>query len=263
MQAEGLPEGASWRCSRSPRRAAARDLDRAGRHAARWQQAEQLDRAATCAGLELLDEAGWTVGDDGMRRNGRARRCSVEFLDDNPTFDRIINPYVENLRRLGVDARYDHGGPGAGAAAPGRLRLRHRARPLRHGPRAPRWSCASGSVQSRGREQRRNFMGLADPAVDRLIERVDRRREPRGARRRGPRARPGAARQALLGAAVVQGQYLVAYYDMYGHPETRCRPTALGRSTSGGSTPRTTALEGRGRLALGHWAPTSSAGCCW
>ncbi len=28
----------------------------------------------------------------------------VEILEDSPTFDRVINPYVQNLRALGVDA---------------------------------------------------------------------------------------------------------------------------------------------------------------
>ncbi|MEM1430296.1 MAG: extracellular solute-binding protein [Pseudomonadota bacterium] len=64
----------------------------------------QLDRGNLRRALALLDEAGWAVDpSDGMRRkDGKTLR--VEFLNDSPTFDRVINPYVENLRRAGVDA---------------------------------------------------------------------------------------------------------------------------------------------------------------
>ncbi|MCI2399421.1 extracellular solute-binding protein [Aliiroseovarius subalbicans] len=65
--------------------------------------ARQLDRKNLRRASALLDEAGWAVGDDGMRRkNGQLLK--VEFLERSPAFDRVINPYVENLRRLGVDA---------------------------------------------------------------------------------------------------------------------------------------------------------------
>ncbi len=65
--------------------------------------ARQLDRGNLRKALALLDEAGWAVGDDGMRsKDGKALK--VEFLNDSQTFDRVINPYVENLRRAGIDA---------------------------------------------------------------------------------------------------------------------------------------------------------------
>lgn len=65
----------------------------------------QLDRSALRAASALLDEAGWEVGDDGMRRKD-GKVLAIEFLNDSQTFDRVINPFVENLKRLGVDARH-------------------------------------------------------------------------------------------------------------------------------------------------------------
>lgn len=65
----------------------------------------QLDRKHVRAASQLLDEAGWIVGDDGMRRKD-GQTLVVEFLDDSQTFDRVINPFVDNLRRIGVDARH-------------------------------------------------------------------------------------------------------------------------------------------------------------
>jgi len=64
----------------------------------------QLDRANLRAASALLDEAGWAVGDDGIRRNAAGEVLRVEFLNDSPSFDRVIIPYVENLKALGVDA---------------------------------------------------------------------------------------------------------------------------------------------------------------
>lgn len=65
----------------------------------------QLDRKNLRRASALLDEAGWAVGDDLMRRNTKGEALTVEFLNDSPSFDRIVNPYIENLRALGVDAK--------------------------------------------------------------------------------------------------------------------------------------------------------------
>ena len=40
-----------------------------------------------------------------MRRNAKGEVLKVEFIEDSPAFERIISPYVENLRALGVDAQ--------------------------------------------------------------------------------------------------------------------------------------------------------------
>ncbi len=65
----------------------------------------QLDRANLRRASDLLDEAGWKVGDDGIRRNAVGETLKVEFLERSPAFDRVINPFVENLIRLGVEAK--------------------------------------------------------------------------------------------------------------------------------------------------------------
>ena len=65
----------------------------------------QLTRANLRKASALLDEAGWAVGADGMRKNAKGETLTVEFLESNPAFERIINPYVENLKALGVDAK--------------------------------------------------------------------------------------------------------------------------------------------------------------
>ena len=69
--------------------------------------ARQNDRRNLRAAMKLLDEAGWLVGDDGIRRNANGEVLSIEFLSDQPTLDRIIQPFVDNLRAMGVDANYN------------------------------------------------------------------------------------------------------------------------------------------------------------
>jgi len=65
---------------------------------------EPRDRKKARRALRLLKAAGWAPGDDGMlRKDGKT--LVVEFLNSSPLFDRIINPYVSNLRSIGVDAR--------------------------------------------------------------------------------------------------------------------------------------------------------------
>ncbi len=66
--------------------------------------AQAFDRRNARKAAALLDEAGWLVGDDGLRRNAAGETLRVEFLSRSPAFDRIINPYVDNLRKIGVDA---------------------------------------------------------------------------------------------------------------------------------------------------------------
>jgi microcin C transport system substrate-binding protein len=64
----------------------------------------QMDRANLKLASKLLDEAGWLVGGDGMRRKD-GKELEVEFMEASPAFDRIVNPIVENLRSLGVKAK--------------------------------------------------------------------------------------------------------------------------------------------------------------
>ena len=64
-----------------------------------------LDRSMLRAASALLDEAGWVV-EDGLRTKD-GQTLEAVFLQFSPQFDRIVNPIIENLKRLGVDARLD------------------------------------------------------------------------------------------------------------------------------------------------------------
>jgi microcin C transport system substrate-binding protein len=64
---------------------------------------KKLDRSTISRAGKLLDEAGWKVV-NGVRENANGDKLEIEILNDSPSFDRIMAPYIENLKRLGVDA---------------------------------------------------------------------------------------------------------------------------------------------------------------
>lgn len=86
--APGLPEGATAEAFVPPK------TDGSGR----------LRRLLREAG-GMLDEAGWTVGPDGVRQK-EGQTLSIEFLSNSPAFERISGPYIKNLKLMGVDAEY-------------------------------------------------------------------------------------------------------------------------------------------------------------
>lgn len=66
----------------------------------------QLDRRNMRKAAALLDDAGWKVDSDGLRRDKNGNTLKVEILNSSSTFDRIINPFIGNLRALGIDASH-------------------------------------------------------------------------------------------------------------------------------------------------------------
>jgi len=55
------------------------------------------------AAQKLLDDAGWKLV-EGKRVNADGEPLTIEFLDDSATFARITGPFIQNLKRLGIDA---------------------------------------------------------------------------------------------------------------------------------------------------------------
>ncbi len=67
---------------------------------------DQIDRRVIRAAGKLLDEAGWTI-QDGVRKNAEGEQLTLEIMNRSPAFDRIINPFIENLELLGIAATND------------------------------------------------------------------------------------------------------------------------------------------------------------
>ena len=181
----------------------------------------QLDRANLRRASALLDEAGWTVGSDGMRRNAAGQVLSVEMLNDSPSFDRIMNPYIENLKALGIDAKL--------------TRVDNAQMEARTRPPSYDFDMITGNARSNyisGSELKQfygsetadvsafNLMGLKSPAVDRLIDVVmastsmEEMTVATKALDRVLRA------EKFWVPQWYKSTHTIAYYNMYSHPET-------------------------------------------
>ena len=177
----------------------------------------QLDRRNLRRASALLDEAGWEVGDDGMRRkNGQL--LTVEFLESSPAFDRIINPYVQNLQRLGIQAKLDRVDPSQATDRERNYDYDMATHSFNLG-----FEPSTGLKQWFGSEamdeSTRNLMGLSDPAVDRLID-VIVAAENREEMQAGVRVLDRVLRAKLFWVPQwFKDVHTVAYYDMFEYPE--------------------------------------------
>lgn len=190
--------------------------------------ARQLDRRNAREANRLLDEAGWIVDtSDGMRRkDGKTLR--IEFLNDSQTFDRVINPYVENLRTVGIDAvhqRVDN------AEATNRERPPAYDFDLVTDFQGQGYIPGQGLKQYFGSETKDsstfNKSGIGSEAIDVLIERVI------GATSQAELQTAARALDRVLRASHIwvpqwyKDTHTIAYYDMYEHPDP-IPPYALG-----------------------------------
>lgn len=179
--------------------------------------ARQLDRKNLRKASNLLDEAGWLVGDDGKRRkNGEV--LSVEVLESSPTFDRIILPYVQNLERLGIEAKLNRVDP---AQETDRVRnydfdmtTHSFSMALEPSTELQQWFGSKAVDKST-----RNLMGLEDAAVDALIDVIVQAKSKEDMRN-GVRALDRVLRSKLFWVPQwFKGTHTVAYFDQFGYPD--------------------------------------------
>ena len=126
------------------------------------------DRANLRIASDLLAGAGWIAGNDGLRRKD-GEVLSVEFLTASPSFDRIINPYIENLERLGIEAsldRVDFAQYVERLNAPSEFDMvtHTMTQGFEPGTAMRQWFASETAADSS-----RNLMGLQNDAVDRLM----------------------------------------------------------------------------------------------
>lgn len=177
-----------------------------------------LDRRNLRAASALLDEAGWIAGDDGMRRKD-GKVLSASFLQFSPAFDRIVNPIVENLQRLGVDARLDRVDTSQfiERRRSGDFDLANHGFSLGFEP-------GSGLRQYFGSEtaddSSRNLMRLRSPGIDALMNVVI-EASTLEELKTSVRALDRVLRaEGFWIPQWYKSTYWVAYYDVYRHPET-------------------------------------------
>jgi microcin C transport system substrate-binding protein len=129
-------------------------------------------RANLREGVRLLKDAGWEVRDRRLVSVKTKEPMTIEFLTESPTFERIILFYKPALERLGVtvtartvdDAQYENRlrswdydaviGSWGQSLSPGNEQLGF-------------WGSAAADQPGS-----RNLIGIKDPAIDALIQRV-------------------------------------------------------------------------------------------
>jgi microcin C transport system substrate-binding protein len=177
----------------------------------------QLDRGALRKASALLDDAGWLVGEDGMRRKD-GELLTVEILESSPSFDRVHNPYVENLKRLGVDAKLNRVDPAQATDRERNYDFDMTVHSLSQS-REPSTGLKQWFGSEAMNESTRNLMGLSDPAVDALID-VIVAAQTKEELRNGVKALDRVLRAELFWVPQwFKDVYTVAYYDQYEFPE--------------------------------------------
>jgi len=186
----------------------------------------QNDRRNLRSAMKLLDEAGWGVGDDGVRRNSSGATLRIEFLTDQPTLDRLILPFVANLKTMGVDAHYNRIDPSQFT-----LRRRDRDFDMISGGYRTSLSPSTGLYQQYGMEAASysvfNPSGINGPDIEALIDNIVAATEG-GELRANIRALDRVLRaKRFMVPTWYLGKHWVAYWNMYEYPAI-LPPFALG-----------------------------------
>ena len=130
------------------------------------------DRALLRKAAQMLREAGCAIK-DGKRVLPNGEPVTFEFLIDEPTFEPHHMPFIKNLATLGIDATLRLVDPVQYRARARRLRLRRHDGPVQlFRPRPAIRSRSFFSSQAAAPKGSQNLAGIADPAVDALIEAI-------------------------------------------------------------------------------------------
>lgn len=169
--------------------------------------------------MKLLKEAGWEIKNKKLVNTKTGENMSFEILLHSPSFERIVLPFKKNLARLGIDVRFRVVDTAqyinrlnsfdfdmivmtfAQSESPGNEQ---------------RYFWHSGSADMPGS---RNYMGIKDPAIDVLIDKVI----------EAPTRKELVARTRALDRALLWGFYVipqwhtnvfrVAYWNKFSHPK--------------------------------------------
>jgi microcin C transport system substrate-binding protein len=180
------------------------------------------DRALLRRASQLLQEAGYPIK-DGKRLTPQGERLGLEFLIDEPSFQAHHMPFIKNLATLGIDPRLRIIDP---------VQMQQRLKDFDFDLTIQRFSFSATpgdslrnyfSSPAAAVKGSQNLAGIADPAIDALIER---------AMAAGSRAELTIACRAL-DRLIRAGRYWIphwykashwiAYWDTFGRPPTKPR----------------------------------------
>ena len=122
--------------------------------------------------VRLLKSASWAIENGRLTHAGTGEKMEIEFLLVSPAFERVVAPYIRNLKRLGIE---------------GRIRVVDSSQYINrlNGFDFDMAIASWGQSDSPGNEQRdfwssdaagrqgsRNLVGIRNPVVDALIEKL-------------------------------------------------------------------------------------------
>ena len=154
--------------------------------------------------VRLLEAAGWVIRDMRLVNAASGRPMTLEILLDDPVWERIALPFVQNLERLGVAARIrtvDH--------AQYEYRLKHFDFDVTAGLFAQSLSPGNEQADFWGSEAARtpgsrNLAGISDPVVDELIAQII----------AAPDRASLIARTKALDRVLLFGHYMIPHYHL-------------------------------------------------
>ncbi len=125
------------------------------------------------AAMDILDNAGYKLGKDGIRVHPQTGKpLSFEIIDSNPMFERWVLPFIANLKKIGVQANFRVLDPAqyqnrmnefdfdvtinsiGQSSSPGNEQLDY-------------WSSEKADISGS-----RNYMGIKSPVIDDLIVKI-------------------------------------------------------------------------------------------
>ncbi|MEO5338891.1 MAG: extracellular solute-binding protein [Magnetococcus sp. MYC-9] len=129
-------------------------------------------RANLRQATELLAAAGWKLGSDGLLINPAGQPFKIEMLLASPAFERVMTPYAANLKKLGVELSYRTVDLSLYQRRMDTFDFDMTVHTFSQSQspgneQRDMWHSASADIQGS-----RNLIGLKDPAVDALVEKV-------------------------------------------------------------------------------------------
>ena len=180
------------------------------------------DRKLLRRASQLLAAAGWKRSGT-LLKNADGETLNVEFLEDSKSFERVVLPYIKNLKLLGINATFRLVDP---AQYQARLKdfdfdVTTRRYALSSTPGdALRLFWSSAMADSPGSH---NLSGIKSPAIDAMIDKVV------GAASRAELEIAARALDRLLRAGRYwvpqwyKGSHNMAIWDVYGYPPVKPR----------------------------------------
>lgn len=186
------------------------------------------NRANLRRAIKILEDAGYKLGSDGIRVHEKTGvRLSLEIIERQPEFERWVLPIIQNLKRIGVEAKFrvvdtsqyierltnfDFDMTVLGipqSSSPGNEQVEF-------------WHSSKADIPGS-----RNYLGVKDPVVDDLVNKIVNAKD-----RDDLIYHTRALDRVLLWGYYVIPQFhiniwRVAHWDKFGKPETQA-PYALG-----------------------------------